>query len=66
MERTKAHLTYANTHNLTVTALAFAWCWDMTWTNSSDGGVDPLYQVRWANFFRWRVGWRHALGAGRL
>ena len=48
MERTKAHLTYANTHNLTVTALAFAWCWDMTGHNLADGGIDPVYQVHWA------------------
>ncbi len=46
--RTQDHLTYANTHNLTVTALAFAWCWDMTWHNLSGGGIDPVYQVHWA------------------
>jgi hypothetical protein len=46
--RTRAHLTYANTNNLTVTAIAFAWCWDMTWHNAAGGGLDPVYQVHWA------------------
>ena len=48
VSRTQNHLTYANTHNLTVTALAFAWCWDMTWQNPPGGSVDPIYQVHWA------------------
>lgn len=26
----------------------FGWCWDMTWTNPPGGGVDPVYNVRWA------------------
>ncbi len=46
--RTKDHITYCNTHNLTIAAMGFGWCWDMTWTNSPGGTIDPVYQVRWA------------------
>jgi len=45
---TKAHLTYANTHNLAISAMGFGWCWDATWHNTPGGTVDPVYQVRWA------------------
>ena len=45
---TKAHLTYANTHNLAISAMGFGWCWDTTWHNTPGGTVDPVYQVRWA------------------
>jgi hypothetical protein len=48
VDRTKAHLTYANTHNLAIAAFGFGWCWDMTWHNDPGGGVDPVYKVRWA------------------
>lgn len=48
VERTKAYLTYANTHNFEISAIGFGWCWDMTWQNSPGGTIDPLYQVRWA------------------
>ena len=44
----KNHLTYSNTHNLEIAALGFGWCWDMTWHNPPGGGIDPVYQVRWA------------------
>ncbi len=48
VERTKAHLTYANTHNLVISAFAFGWCWDATWHNDVGGTVDPVFNVRWA------------------
>jgi len=44
----KAHLTYSNTNNLAIAAMGFGWCWDMSWHNPPGGGIDPLYQVRWA------------------
>ncbi len=47
-ERTKAHLTYANTHGFAIAAMGFGWCWDMTWHNGPGGTTDPVYQVRWA------------------
>ena len=46
--RTKAHLTYANTNNRAIAAFGFGWCWDMTWHNAPGGAVDPVYNVRWA------------------
>ena len=44
----KNHLTYCNSNGLEIAALGFGWCWDMTWHNGPGGGVDPVYQVRWA------------------
>jgi hypothetical protein len=29
-------------------AFIFGWCWDTTWHNGVGGGIDPVYQVRWA------------------
>lgn len=46
--RIKNHITYCNTHNLEITAIGFGWCWDMTHHNPPGGGVDPVYNVRWA------------------
>ncbi len=46
--RTKDHLTYCNTQNFEIAAMGFGWCWDMTWTNSPGGTIDPVYKVRWA------------------
>jgi hypothetical protein len=46
--RTKAHITYANTHNLAIAAFGFAWCWDMSWHNGPGGALDPVYKVHWA------------------
>ncbi len=46
--RTKNHLSYCNTNNLTIAAMGFGWCWDMTWTNSPGGGIDEDYKVKWA------------------
>jgi len=37
-----------NTLNNNIDAFAFGWCWDMTWHNAPGGGIDPVYQVRWA------------------
>jgi len=48
ISRTKDHLTYCNTHNLTIAATGFGWCWDMTWQNNPGGTIDPVFQVRWA------------------
>lgn len=48
IENIKAHIAYSNTHNLTIAAMGFAWCWDTTWHNAPGGGIDPVYQVRWA------------------
>lgn len=48
IQRTKDHLTYANTHDLAIAAMGFGWCWDMTWLNAPGGGIDPVHQVRWA------------------
>jgi hypothetical protein len=48
VQRTKAHLAYCNTHNLTIAAMGFGWCWDMCWMNNPGGTVDPVYKVRWA------------------
>jgi hypothetical protein len=46
--RTKNHLTYCNTNDYEIAAMGFGWCWDMTWHNPPGGGIDPVYQVRWA------------------
>jgi hypothetical protein len=48
VDRTKAHLTYANTNSLAIAAFGFGWCWDTTWHNGPGGTVDPVYNVRWA------------------
>ena len=48
IDQLKFHLDYSNTNNLEIAAIGFGWCWDMTWHNSSGGGIDPVYQVRWA------------------
>ncbi|MBN1463429.1 MAG: T9SS type A sorting domain-containing protein [Paludibacteraceae bacterium] len=48
ISRTKNHISYCNTNSLAIAAMGFGWCWDMTWTNSPTGTIDPLYQVRWA------------------
>lgn len=45
---TRNHIDYCNSNNLEIAALGFGWCWDMTWHNSPGGGVDPVYNVRWA------------------
>jgi hypothetical protein len=44
----KAHIAYSNTHSLTIAAIGFAWCWDMTWHNGPGGSIDSVYHVHWA------------------
>lgn len=46
--RTKAHLDYCFNTGPQLAAMGFGWCWDTTWTNPPGGGVDPVYNVRWA------------------
>ncbi len=46
--QTKRHLTECHSQGLVIAATGFGWCWDMTWHNSPDGGIDPVHQVRWA------------------
>jgi hypothetical protein len=48
IQHTKDHLAYCNTNNLAIAAFGFGWCWDMTWQNDPGGGIDPIFQVRWA------------------
>ena len=43
----KNHITYCNKNNLTIAAIGFGWCWDMTWQNSPTGTADPDFNVRW-------------------
>jgi len=47
-EDIKFHLDWSNDNNYDIAAVGFGWCWDMTWHNSVGGGVDPVYNVRWA------------------
>lgn len=42
----KRHITHCNTNNLTISAIGFAWCWDMT-SIQQQGGVDPVYLCHW-------------------
>jgi hypothetical protein len=44
--RTKAGITYCSTHNLSIAAIGFGWCYDMTNDNTSTG-TDPLYGIHW-------------------
>jgi uncharacterized protein YjdB len=46
IERTKAGITYCNTHNLTIAAMGFGWCSDMTFGTPS-ATTDPVYGVHW-------------------
>jgi hypothetical protein len=49
IENIKTHLTYTNnTNDLKIAAMGFGWCWDGSWINDPGGGIDPVYQVRWA------------------
>ncbi len=44
--RTKAGIAYCNTHNLSIAAIGFGWCWDhIDYTPSST--YDPVYGCRW-------------------
>jgi hypothetical protein len=46
IERTKAGITYCNTHNLTIAAIGFGWCSDMTFGTPS-ATTDPVFGVHW-------------------
>lgn len=44
----KQHLVYMKGIGNPVHAFGFAWCWDMSVEGNPDGGIDPVYYVRWA------------------
>jgi len=46
VSRTEAGITYCNSHNLTVSAMGFGWCWDAMGTGPTEN-ADPVYGVRW-------------------
>ena len=46
IRRTKDGITYCNTHNLTLSAIGFAWCWDMLWSDPSSE-ADPVFDCHW-------------------
>ncbi|HNX52015.1 MAG TPA: hypothetical protein PKL08_17735, partial [Thermoanaerobaculaceae bacterium] len=46
--RVRTHVDYCEGNSLHIAAIAFGWCWDMTWHNSPGGTVDPVHKVRWA------------------
>lgn len=46
IERTKAGITYCNTHSLNISAIGFGWCWDMVYGDASTT-ADPAYGCRW-------------------
>jgi len=45
--RTKAGITYCNTHNLELAAIGFGWCYDDSHTGSISATSDPVYGCRW-------------------
>jgi hypothetical protein len=45
ISRTKAGITYMNTNGYEITAIGFAWCWDMV--GDATPTTDPVYGVRW-------------------
>ena len=50
--RTKAGITYCNTHSLTINAIGFGWCYD-PYADGSTAGTDPVYGCHW---WGWSVG----------
>ena len=49
IDRLNNHFAYArDVLNNPFDAFAFGWCWDMTSGNPPGGGIDPVYNVRWA------------------
>ena len=44
----KSHITSQNSSGNPYSVMGFGWCWDMTWQNAPGGGLDPVYNVRWA------------------
>jgi hypothetical protein len=51
--RTKAGITYCNTHSLTIAAMGFGWCWDAVGHDHVSSGVDPVTGNHW---YGWSVG----------
>jgi len=45
--RTKAGITYCNTHNLELAAIGFGWCYDDSHTSNISATADPVYGCRW-------------------
>lgn len=43
----KNHITYCATNNLTIAAIGFGWCWDMTWGSTESPDLDPVYGCHW-------------------
>jgi len=46
LSRTKAGITYCNTHSLEISAIGFGWCYDDTY-NIQSQAVDPVYGCHW-------------------
>lgn len=46
ISRTKAGITYCNTHSLEISAIGFGWCYDDTY-NIQSQAVDPVYGCHW-------------------
>jgi hypothetical protein len=44
--RTKAGISYCYSHNLTIGAMGFGWCWDAMGSGPTEG-TDPVYGCRW-------------------
>jgi hypothetical protein len=47
LARTKAGISYCNTHNLAISAMGFGWCWDDSYGTLSSA-ADPVYGARWS------------------
>lgn len=45
--RTKAGITYCNTHSLDLAAIGFGWCYDDSHTGSISSTTDPVFGCRW-------------------
>ena len=48
MTSVRNHIDYCEGNSLHIAAIAFGWCWDMTWHNGPGGTMDPVHKVRWA------------------
>ena len=46
INRTKTGISYCNSNSVTISALGYGWCWDMTEGNPT-AGTDPVYGVHW-------------------
>ncbi len=47
LSRTKAGITYCNTHGLELAAIGFCWCYDDSHTSNISTTIDPVYGCRW-------------------